>query len=251
MGSNIKAADFDPRVKLLLLMVAGWLAIYFKDLRGLLALTLLALVAPAIARIQLLKLMRTMMPMALLLLTFSLLGAFLDPRLPWISLGPVHISLPGILTALETSWRVMVILWWAFWFTASTSVRELTITMEWLLYPLQKLGVNTSALVLALVVALRFIPELLAESRLIKEAQQLRGYQERVNQPIVAAKGLLVLVVPLLMRTWLRAEDLADAVLARGYNNGVSPVRLHTLRISIWDIGAVVGIFALVYWAII
>jgi len=250
MASSVKSTDFDPRVKLLLLVVAGWLAIYLPEASQLLTLTVISLVIPALSRISWLKLMGNMTPMALLLLTFSLLGAFLDPRLPALSLGPVHLSLPGILTALETSWRVIMVLWWAFWFTASTSVPALTMTMEWLLNPLQRLGINTSALVLALVVALRFIPELLTEGRLIREAQQLRGYRERSNQPLMAAKGLLVMIVPLLIRSWLRAEEMADAVLARGYRNGHSPVRLHTLRLSVLDLAAIASSLAFIYWAI-
>lgn len=252
MINRIKEWEFDPRTKLFLLLAIGSLAIAIPAPDKLVGLTVISLIIPALSRISLWGIMEKIWSLALLLVGFSMIGAFLDPRLPWlVTLGSLHISKPGMFTALFTSWRVIIVLWWAFWFTTSTSVRAMSMALEWLLSPLRRVGLNTSALVLATVIALRFIPELLEEGRLIREAQYLRGYRSQSNQPQQAARGLLVIMVPLLIRTWLRAEELADAVLARGYRKGDTPTRLHTLKITILDMGLLIGIGIFSYWALL
>jgi len=243
--------DLDPRVKLLLLIIVSWLALYIPDTGDLLVLTGISLLIPLWSAMRLGELLRSILVMATIILTFSLIGAILDPRLPWWQLGPLHISQPGIITSLLTSWRVIIILWWAFWFTGSTSVRQLTMTLEWILLPLSKRGIKVSGLVLGIVVALRFIPELLAEGRLIREAQQLRGYRDKPKQTIAAAHSLLAIIVPLLTRTWLRAEEMADAILARGYRPGIAPVRLYPLTLTRYDLLILTGVAGLVVWIVL
>lgn len=243
--------EFDPRVKLLLLAVVSWLVLYVTANYKLLIITVISLGVTCLSTTRIKDLLASFGPMAILITTFSLIGAFLDPRLPWVRLGPFHISTPGLAASLIVSWRVIIILWWALWFTNTTSVRSMTMALEWLLSPLSCMGMNTKEVILALVIALRFIPELLAEGQAIKEAQQLRGYRDKPEQPVAAARNLLVLIVPLLTRTWLRADDLADAIFARGYRNEQTPVRLYPLVISAWDIGAVVGITVITLWALL
>lgn len=244
-------AEIDPRVKLLLLAVISWLALYTADAYKLLVLTALSLAVPYLSAINIRELLRSYGPMALLITVLSMVGAFWDPRLPWYSWGPIHISGPGLIASLVVSWRVVIILWWALWFTSSTSVRAMTMALEWLLTPLNHLGLKTSGLILALVVAFRFMPELLAEGQSVKEAQQLRGYRDKPGQPAAAAHSLLVMLVPLLTRTWLRAEDLADAISARGYRTGQKQVRLHPLKLSTGDIGVLVGMIVMIVWIIV
>lgn len=251
MERSTAIIKLDPRIKLLVLAAVAWLALYMTDPLKLLVLTVSCLGIMYYSQVKLSDLWRDILPMAILLVAFSLIGAFLDPRQPGIGIGPLYLSYPGVKTALLVSWRVLIILGWACWFTVSTTIREMSMTLEWVLIPLQRLGFNTSALVLSVVVALRFIPELLNEGRLIREAQQLRGYSEKSNRPTAAAKGLLVIIVPLLIRTWMRAEELADAIMARGYRSGHPPKRINTLRLSRLDVGVIIGVLAFGCWAVL
>ncbi|CPJ42798.1 cobalt transport protein [Bordetella pertussis] len=78
-----------------------------------------------------------------------------------------------------------------------------------LLRPAERLGLLNAAqvaLALALALALRFIPEIWRNYQEIREAQAARGLGAHP----------LALLVPLVVRTLKRAEEVAQAIDARG-----------------------------------
>ena len=93
--------------------------------------------------------------------------------------------------------------------TLSTPVSEMAELVEWLLGPLKPLGVNPEKVGLAIALAIRFVPLISEEFRLIREAQAARGL----------AANPLALIVPLVIRTLKSADELADAIEARGYES--------------------------------
>ncbi|MBN9433704.1 MAG: energy-coupling factor transporter transmembrane protein EcfT [Bosea sp.] len=90
--------------------------------------------------------------------------------------------------------------------TLTTPVSEMAALVERLLGPLEPLGVNPAKVGLAIALAIRFVPMIAEEYRQIREAQAARGLD----------RNLLALVVPLIIRTLKAADDLADAIEARG-----------------------------------
>ncbi|MCX5572271.1 energy-coupling factor transporter transmembrane component T family protein [Kaistia nematophila] len=91
--------------------------------------------------------------------------------------------------------------------TLTTPVSEMAELVEWLLRPLKPLGVNPEKVGLAIALAIRFVPLISEEFRHIREAQAARGL----------AANPLALIVPLVIRTLKSADELADAIEARGY----------------------------------
>ena len=91
--------------------------------------------------------------------------------------------------------------------TLSTPISEMAELVEWLLGPLRPLGVNPEKVGLAIALAIRFVPLIAEEFRHIREAQAARGL----------AANPLALIVPLVIRTLKSADELADAIEARGY----------------------------------
>lgn len=91
--------------------------------------------------------------------------------------------------------------------TLTTRTSDLIRVCEQALYPLDKLGwVDAGRVALALALTLRFIPEIWRNYQDIREAQAARGL----------SRNALALTVPLLVRTFKRAEEVADAIDARG-----------------------------------
>jgi len=91
--------------------------------------------------------------------------------------------------------------------TLSTPISEMAELVEWLLRPLNPFGVNPEKVGLAIALAIRFVPLISEEFRHIREAQAARGL----------AANPLALIVPLVIRTLKSADELADAIEARGY----------------------------------
>jgi biotin transport system permease protein/energy-coupling factor transport system permease protein len=67
---------------------------------------------------------------------------------------------------------------------------------------------------------IRFLPVILAQAKEIGDAQKARGIANRKN-PVFRLKSL---VIPLLRRTFERADDLTYAMAARGYVEHRTPM---------------------------
>ncbi|MBN9024374.1 MAG: energy-coupling factor transporter transmembrane protein EcfT [Rhizobiales bacterium] len=93
--------------------------------------------------------------------------------------------------------------------TLTTPVSEMAELVEWLLEPLRPIGINPEKVGLSIALAIRFVPLISEEFRHIREAQAARGL----------AANPLALIVPLIIRTLKSADELADAIEARGYES--------------------------------
>lgn len=92
--------------------------------------------------------------------------------------------------------------------TLTTTAGEMTAAFEAGLTPFDRLGlVDARRVALMLSLAIRFVPVIAEEMREIREAQAARGLE----------RSILALAVPLVVRVLVRAEDLADAIDARGF----------------------------------
>ncbi|SFW06501.1 Energy-coupling factor transporter transmembrane protein EcfT [Chlamydia abortus] len=67
-------------------------------------------------------------------------------------------------------------------------------------------------------IALRFIPTLLDEANRIMKAQASRGVDFKHGKLKDKTKAFIVLIVPLFVASFSKANDLADAMTSRGYD---------------------------------
>jgi len=112
----------------------------------------------------------------------------------------------GWLHALGVLLRIVALVGLALAVTLSTRSSDLIAVCERALLPLQRLGLlDAGKVALALALALRFVPEIWRHFQEIREAQAARGL----------ARHPLALVVPLVVRTLKRADEIAQAIDAR------------------------------------
>ncbi|WEK50535.1 MAG: energy-coupling factor transporter transmembrane protein EcfT [Candidatus Kaistia colombiensis] len=131
-------------------------------------------------------------------------------RGPAILLGLVfvfHLAFGSVAEGVLAVTRFATLILLASAVTLSTPVSEMAELVEWGLGPLRPLGVNPEKVGLAIALAIRFVPLIAEEFRHIREAQAARGL----------AANPLALIVPLVIRTLKSADELADAIEARGY----------------------------------
>ncbi|MDD3391979.1 MAG: energy-coupling factor transporter transmembrane protein EcfT [Bacilli bacterium] len=109
--------------------------------------------------------------------------------------------------------RLIIIVLYTSVLTLTTAPTELTYGLEQFLSPLKYIGVPVSKIALILTLAIRFIPNLLDESKRIMKAQISRGarYDSFKNKMI----SLKYLIVPLFMITFKKADDLAQTMEVR------------------------------------
>lgn len=119
--------------------------------------------------------------------------------------------------------------------TATTSSIELTSALEDILSPLKflRLPINQMAMIIAL--SIRFIPSLLDESTRVLRAQASRGIDFKNGKFNDKIKSLISLVVPLFSISFRKAEELSNAMEARGYNPEKERTRYRIFSISFFD----------------
>ena len=122
-------------------------------------------------------------------------------------LGGLSVWSQGALQALEMVLRLFTLVLAALVVSMTTPLTQLMQVVVWLLGPLQRLGwVDAEKVALGFGLTLRLIPELGVQWQDIREAQLARGL----------TPSPLTMGVPMLLRTLRRADEIAEAIDARG-----------------------------------
>ncbi|RDD61553.1 energy-coupling factor transporter transmembrane component T family protein [Ferruginivarius sediminum] len=111
-------------------------------------------------------------------------------------------------TAFAMLFRLSTLVLLALAVTMTTRTSDMLEVVERVLQPLERTGlVNAARVSLAVSLAIRFVPEIFARYREIRDAQAARGL----------AGNPVALIVPLVVRTLKSAEEIAAAIDARGF----------------------------------
>ena len=158
-----------------------------------------------------------------------LAGLFRVARLPWretlhqlrpalLFLVPIflfHVFLTDWVLGLETVLRIVVLLALAVLVTLTTRLSDMIDVIERVARPLRHAGINPSRVGMMLSMVIRFVPLMMREAQEILEAQRARGLD----------RSAIALLVPLLIKTLKMADDLSDAIEARGHDaQSVAPI---------------------------
>ncbi|NLW29096.1 MAG: energy-coupling factor transporter transmembrane protein EcfT [Erysipelothrix sp.] len=222
----------DPRFKLigmLMMLTAiflnvGWI--------GYLFLALMLLIGVIVSKIRIsffLKSFKPMMYMMIFLLIINILS--LKTGTLVFTLGSFKIYSDALLQTAYIMVRLVLMITVTTLLTASTAPLDMTLGIEDLLKPLRRFGVPAHEIALMISIALRFIPTLIEEAQRIMQAQASRGVDFQEGTIKEKVSGILSLIVPLFVSAFQRAEDLADAMEARGYAPGKPRTRYKQLII--------------------
>jgi biotin transport system permease protein len=159
------------------------------------------------------------------------------PAFPWLP-----VSLEGIYLGSLTCWRLGLILSYAILFTALTRPREIQDTLIWLLRPIPFLPERRIGLMVSL--TLRFFSIILDEAEEIRLAHKARLGDQKKN-PFRKAKFL---ALPLLRRSFSRAEDVTLALAARGFRDDL-PLQVPKLPFShLIPLFLLLGSLVVIWW---
>lgn len=142
----------------------------------------------------------------------------------------IKITSEGVNTSIFMIVRIILLLAGTSVLTYSTSPIVLTDAIERLLSPLKKIKFPVHELAMMMSIALRFIPVLIEETNKIISAQKARGAEFDSGNIIAKAKSLIPVLVPLLISSFRRAEELATAMECRCYNGGEGRTRLRQMK---------------------
>ena len=129
--------------------------------------------------------------------------------------------------------------------TTTTKPMDMTYAFEWYMLPLKPVHFPTHEIAMTLSIALRFIPTLLDETERIMKAQASRGVDFNRGGLFKRFGAVIALIIPLFISALERSEELANAMIVRGYDPRAKRTRYRLLRFSWRDVVAflLVGIF--------
>ncbi len=147
-----------------------------------------------------------------------------------------HVSVNGIeATALMTlkvlSFFLMITL-----MLSTTPPEKQMEGLRKILTPLRRSGINTETFVFMFTVAVIYIPLLLEDTMRIMQAQRVRGLHGGRWNIAGRGKDMFLLLTPLLLMIFRRAERLSEAMESRCYQPGCGRTGYYQMKIAKHDI---------------
>ena len=215
----------DVRFKLLFLILISFISLSADFLRlGILTCLLTVLIVHS--RLPLKSGLRELQFFLVLLLLIMGARMVSTPGDPLIEIKFFSITRQGILSGVLICWRLTIIVLLGFALVFSTRSFEIKAAVEWLLKPVAFIPGKRIATMMGLTT--RFVPVILNQVNETAEAQRARCVENRKN-PVYR---LIRLGIPLIRRTFERADRLAVAMEARCYTENRTDPELWATRID-------------------
>lgn len=240
----------DPRIKLLITIayiVAVFLVSSFHFL-GFAACLLFVIVATIAAKVPFMRVLKSIKAILFFVILSAVLQLFFNKSGTPLWEGGFITDI-GLLNAGFIVARITLVVLGASLLTLTTSPVELADGIESLLKPLKYIKFPVHEFALIMSIALRFIPTLLDETDRIIKAQKARGADFESGNIFKRAKALIPVLIPLLISSFRRADELADAMDARCYAGSKNRTKYKKMKLTYRDLigtiliaGLIVGV---------
>jgi energy-coupling factor transport system permease protein len=243
----------DARIKILL-TIAYIVAVFlvkqdggFYQYTGFLACLLLVVVATAFSGVPIFKVLKSVKGILFFIVLSAVLQVFFNKtgNTLW-NWKFITITDRGLLSAGFIVARITLIVLGSSLLTFTTSPVEIADGIESLMYPLKLIKFPVHEFALIMSIALRFIPTLLDETDRIIKAQKARGADFESGNLFKRAKALIPVLIPLLISSFRRADELADAMDARCYSGSKNRTKYKKMKLSWRDLLATLFIAGLI-----
>lgn len=243
----------DARAKLGVVFAGTLVLFATESWAAIVAVAIVTLLAAASSRVPWKVAARGLRPVAyILVFTIAANALRWRPDEALLRLGPVAIVGPGLWRGLYFGGRILVLVMGTSLVSLTTSPVALTDALASLMRPLRLVRVPVDDIATMLSIALRFVPTTAEEAERILVAQTARGAVFDKGGPVKRARAWIPVLVPLFVRLFRRADDLAIAMETRCYT-GVGRTRLREPKMvgSDWATLAVavtLAMIAVILW---
>ena len=221
----------DPRTKLLWTVFYMILLFAVKTVVGFSLFLVYTIFVVLLTKIPFRFYLRGLKPLLFLMLFTGVFNVFLTPGAPLFTIPYLgwSASREGLVLALLTMFRLLLLVIGTSVLTYTTSPILLTDGLEHLMRPLARFRFPAHEIAMMMTIALRFIPTLTEETDKIIKAQTARGADFMHGNLMQRIKALIPLLVPLFISAFRRADELATAMECRCYHGGEGRTSLKQL----------------------
>jgi biotin transport system permease protein len=211
--------QLDVRFKLIFLVLIS-LASLKAQVPGLSLLTLILVVALINVRVSLGSILKDLRYASVLLIFIFAARALSTSGSALVEFKIISITREGLYEGALVCWRLVIVIITGMAFVLTTRPSEIKAAVEWILRPFPFVPAKRIATMMSLIV--RFMPVIFQQAKETLDAQRARGVENRKN-PVYR---LVKLGIPILRRTFERADKLALAMEARCYSENRTDPRL-------------------------
>lgn len=231
----------DPRSKIMIMLFLMVAIFIPAGVLGYVIIGIFILLSLYLSKLNIKYALRTMKPMLWMmafLLVINLL--VIKTGTPLFSIKGFIIYSDAVNQTLYIVVRLMLMVIITTVLTATTKPLDLTLGIEKLLKPFEKIGVPAHIIAMMISIALRFIPTLIEETQRIMNAQASRGVDLENGSIKEKIMAILSLIVPLFVSAFDRADQLANAMEARGYDPSRERTRYKVLKMQTIDYASMI-----------
>ena len=248
LGKYIPGSSFihklDPRNKILimiLLMVAIFWDVGTLRFPLYIVLSIFIYILLRISGISIKTIFKSLKPMMFMMIFLFIINMFVYQEgyvlftIPFLNFT---LYLESITQTLFIIIRLALMLAVTTILTTTTKPLDMTYGLEWYMSPLKVIRFPAHEISMTISIALRFIPTILEETERIIKAQKSRGVDLEEGKLKEKIGAIISLLIPLLISSFQRSEELSDAMEARGYNPSAKRTRYRVLKFKLSDLFA-------------
>jgi energy-coupling factor transporter transmembrane protein EcfT len=181
---------------------------------------------------------KSMRHIFILLLFVFIARALFSPGTPIFEFVGISVTKEGISDGIVVCWRLFDVIVLGVLLVSTTRSSEVKAAVEWFFAPIPLVPAKRVSTMMGLL--LRFLPVILDQARETADAQRARGIENRKN-PVYRMRKW---GVPLMRRTFERADKLALAMEARCYSEERTDQALASNKNDWLVLAAVIGMCA-------
>lgn len=221
----------DPRLKLVAVVVSIVLVFVFGGWNLLIYAAFLLAVLAAV-RLPLVPVLKSLRTVWVIVVVTFLLQIFLTPGEVLWHWGFLSVTDTGLYNGIVFSGRVILLVIILAALTMTTPPLRLADGLEALMRPLRYLNVPVSRVTTVVSITLMFIPKMLEQSSKLTRAQMARGADFESANVLRRVRDVVPVLVPLFVKVFHDADELAVAMDARAYAGGTGRTRLYPMKIE-------------------
>ncbi len=254
IGSYLEVDSFyhkiNPKLKIVLFFITSILTILISDLYTYIFLSSILFTSVAFGKIGAKNFLKAIKPIAIIFfwtLLFQIL--FTKDGDLLYKIGFLEIYDKSFFNSILVLFRMFILVGIASILTLSTSPIEVTHGTEDLLKPLKIFKVPVDSIALSLSIALRFIPLFFDEVERIEVAQKSKGYDIDDLRFHEKFRYYAFILVPLLLSAVKKSEDIANAMIIKGYGIEKKRSRFRSYKLNKEDF-ILIGVYILLIFLV-
>lgn len=237
----------DARVKLISMIALVIVLFTNLELPGFCLLTLFTIILLKVSKVGIKSFLRTAKTMVFMFLLLCLFNVFIIREgTVAFYVGDYAIYTNAILQSSYIFFRLALMLAFTMILTSTTKPLDMTYAVEFYLKPLGYLHFPYQRVAMTISIALRFIPTLMDETNKIMNAQASRGVNYETGKLKEKVSSIISLIIPLLVASLEHSDQLADAMVVRGYNPDAKRTRYRKFSIKTRDIVSIIFVIGII-----